>query len=124
MNNDEGLSVLTWGALFAFCLLALFVGSIVWVFKDAQTRGKSGCLVAILVAFLCWPLGLVAWLVFRPDDEDKKEEEEQDVSISCSCGQRIRVAEREAGTKMACGSCGSEIVVPELSQLRRFAAER
>ena len=48
-------------------LLAPYVFSIVWAYNDAEGRGKSGCLVAILVAFLSWPIGLVAWLIFRPD---------------------------------------------------------
>ena len=54
--------------LLAIALLSLlYLGSIFWAFGDAETRGKSGCLVAILVAFFSWPLGLVAWLIFRPD---------------------------------------------------------
>ncbi len=48
-------------------LLVLYVGSIIWAYSDAEERGKSGCLVALLVIFLTWPVGLIAWLVFRPD---------------------------------------------------------
>lgn len=54
------------GAIIGLGILAIYVISIVWAYNDAQVRGKSGCLVAILVAFLSWPIGLVVWLVFRP----------------------------------------------------------
>ena len=38
-----------------------------FIIRDAERRGKSGCLVAILVFFLSWPLGLILWIVFRPE---------------------------------------------------------
>lgn len=55
-----------------YILAAIAVGgayfvSIVWAAGDAEARGKSGCLVGLLVALLSWPLGLIAWLVFRPE---------------------------------------------------------
>ena len=53
--------------------LGLFVWSIVWAYGDAERRGKSGCLVALLVMFLTWPMGLVAWLVFRPNDTMRRQ---------------------------------------------------
>jgi len=37
-----------------------------WAMSDAASRGRSGCLVAIFV-FVTWPIGLIAWIVFRPD---------------------------------------------------------
>ncbi len=46
--------------------LMLPLASSIWAFIDAEERGKSGCLVAILVFFLIWPLGLLLWLVYRP----------------------------------------------------------
>lgn len=49
-----------------FCFI--YVASIVWAYRDAESRGKSGCLVAVLVMFLSWPIGLLAWIIFRPDD--------------------------------------------------------
>lgn len=45
--------------------LALYIASIVWVYRDAQRRGKSGILVALLVALISWPIGLVVWLIVR-----------------------------------------------------------
>jgi hypothetical protein len=48
-------------------MLGLYVWSIVWAYGDAVARGKSGILVALLVALVSWPGGWLAWLVFRPD---------------------------------------------------------
>ena len=46
--------------------LALFLWSLAWVYRDAEQRGKSGCLVLLIVLFFGWPLSLLLWLVFRP----------------------------------------------------------
>ena len=43
--------------------VVLYVGSILWSLGDAQRRGKSGCLVALVVAILFWPIGLIVGLV-------------------------------------------------------------
>jgi hypothetical protein len=37
-----------------------------WAARDAMERGKSGFLVGLLV-FFTWPIGLLFWLVARPD---------------------------------------------------------
>ena len=55
-------------ALVALVIFGLYIFSIIWSFRDAEARGKSGCLVALLVAFLSWPLGLILWVVFRPNE--------------------------------------------------------
>ena len=106
------------GGLLFIVFLGLFLGSVVWAYGDAQARGRSGCLVAILVAFLSWPLGLVAWLVFRPDETEK--DDTQAAFIECPCGRHIPVHKRTAGTKITCPSCGAEVLVPELSRFRRI----
>lgn len=49
--------------LFVF---VIYVGSVIWAFAEAQNRGKSGCLVALLVLLLVWPVGLIIWLLIRP----------------------------------------------------------
>jgi hypothetical protein len=54
-------------ALLAILLGVVYIFSIFWAYDDAESRGKPGCLVAILVALLSWPLGLVLWIVFRPE---------------------------------------------------------
>lgn len=50
-------------ALFFF---VIHIGVLIWVYSDAERRGKSGCLVMLLVFFLPFPAGLIAWLIFRP----------------------------------------------------------
>ncbi|CAN5900232.1 hypothetical protein BH24BAC1_BH24BAC1_25680 [soil metagenome] len=71
MNMDQngdgfffGLGIV--GLLLALVVLVLYIWSIVWAYNDAERRGKSGVLVAILVALLSWPLGLLLWILFRP----------------------------------------------------------
>ena len=48
-------------------IIGLLVWSLIWVYGDAEKRGKSGCLVALLVFLLDWPVSLLVWLVFRPE---------------------------------------------------------
>jgi len=63
LQNTLSISILIVG-------LGLVLFSCRWVGRDADKRGKAGCLVA-LVVFLTWPLGLILWLVFRPDSRSK-----------------------------------------------------
>jgi preprotein translocase subunit SecG len=57
------------GVIVALFFLAVFVYSIVWAYGDAERRGKSGCLVALLVFLLTWPVGLIIWLLIRPEEK-------------------------------------------------------
>ena len=59
------------GLLLVVGLLALCVWSIVWAYGDAEQRGKSGCLVVVFIMLLSWPLGLIAWLIFRPEERSR-----------------------------------------------------
>jgi len=47
-------------------LLAVWAGSVAWVWRDADRRGQPGFIVAVLVALLFWPLSVVVWLLVRP----------------------------------------------------------
>lgn len=51
--------------LLCVLLLGLYIWSIVWAYNDAKKRNQSPVLVAIMVALLSWPLGLIVWLVVR-----------------------------------------------------------
>ena len=51
----------------AVLLLAAFIASIAWVYRDAERCGKPGILVALLVGLLFWPVGLLVWLILRQD---------------------------------------------------------
>ncbi|MBS4031520.1 MAG: hypothetical protein KGZ63_08885 [Clostridiales bacterium] len=54
------------GVAFAVLLFILIMGSVFWAHGDAESRGSSGCLVALLVLFVKWPVGLIIWLLIRP----------------------------------------------------------
>ncbi len=58
------------GALFhlIFWLIGLVIAlaCAVWAWNDANERGKPGVLVGVLV-FLFPVVGLIAWLIFRPE---------------------------------------------------------
>jgi len=54
--------------LIALAFLWLYIWSFVWLYKDAQLREKSGCLVVLILFFLVpWPWGLLIWLICRPN---------------------------------------------------------
>ncbi len=55
---------------FAAALFGLLIASLIWVYRDAEARSKSGILVVLLVLLLNWPLSLLLWLVFRPEDSN------------------------------------------------------
>ena len=46
-------------------LLIVWILLIVWVYKDAEKRGKSGILWAIIV-FISGIIGLIIWFIVRP----------------------------------------------------------
>jgi hypothetical protein len=48
--------------IFFALYLTLVIWSMIWVAKDAELRGKSGILLAILM-FFTWPLGLLVWVI-------------------------------------------------------------
>ena len=54
--------------LFGLVIVGLYVWSIIWVYIDAQNRGKSGWSEALFVILCSWPLGLVIWIAFRPKE--------------------------------------------------------
>lgn len=51
----------------AMFILAILAASLIWVYRDAEARNKSGILVVLLVLLLNWPISLLLWLVFRPE---------------------------------------------------------
>lgn len=50
--------------------VAVLISSVGWAARDASKRGKSGCLVGLLV-FITWPIGLLFWLIVRPAIETR-----------------------------------------------------
>ena len=64
-NLGLGLSISLAGVALAG-LLGLLVWSLVWVYRDAEARGKPGWVVALVVLCLKWPISLLLWILFRP----------------------------------------------------------
>jgi 4-amino-4-deoxy-L-arabinose transferase-like glycosyltransferase len=56
--------------ILACAILWVIAFAIALCAQDAKRRGKSPVLVALIV-FLFFPLGLIAWLLFRPEPVDK-----------------------------------------------------
>ena len=48
-----------------FALFLLFVG-VIWIAADARMRGKPAVPV-VLLSFVFFPLGLLIWIIFRPE---------------------------------------------------------
>ena len=66
--EDFAVGMGIFGLIFGLVILVIYIWSIVWAYQDAEKRGKPGWLVAIIVALLAWPLGLLVWLLVRPND--------------------------------------------------------
>jgi hypothetical protein len=48
-------------------LFALFfIFSVIWVFFDARSRQKSGCIAMLFIMLVGWPLSFLWWLWLRP----------------------------------------------------------
>lgn len=58
------------GLTFGLAATAVYVATLVWVYRDAEARDTNPVLVTILVAIVSWPLGLIVWAVVRPDEFD------------------------------------------------------
>ena len=65
--GDGSMGVVAFIVVILLCLIffAIYIYSIVWVYRDANRRGKSGILVALLVALISWPISLIVWLIVR-----------------------------------------------------------
>jgi hypothetical protein len=53
--------------LVGLCFLAIFILTLVamfWVYRDAEKRGKTGCLWLLLIS-ATGPLGIIAYFVLR-----------------------------------------------------------
>ena len=64
MGLIEGL----FGIIVGIIGAVLFIVSCFWIYIDAQSRQKSGCLLVILLILFgwLWPLTLLIWIAFRP----------------------------------------------------------
>lgn len=46
--------------------LVLFVGSLVWLYRDAERRIKQGIIAILFVLVTGWPASFIWWLWLRP----------------------------------------------------------
>jgi len=65
--NIFGNLMLIVGIFFGLSMMLLFIISLIWVYRDAQKRGKTGCLW-LLIVFFTWPFGLIAYLLLRDQE--------------------------------------------------------
>jgi len=57
-------------ALIALIGPIFYVASLVWAYRDAESRGSNGVLVVVMVAVAAWPLSILIWLFIRPKASD------------------------------------------------------
>lgn len=69
MHGDYHVLWMWIGSFILLLLFVLFVFAIRACATDARRRGKSPLLVTLMVLFF-FPLGLLAWLLFRPEPLD------------------------------------------------------
>jgi len=74
-NGQEAAAAWAFSGIFLLLMLILSLGifglqiySCIWAGSDAERRGKSGFLIGLLV-FFTWPLGLLIWLLARPEGQ-------------------------------------------------------
>jgi hypothetical protein len=65
--NIFGNVLLISGICFGLLLMILFTISLVWVYRDSEQRGKTGCLW-LLIVFFTWPFGLIAYFLLRDQE--------------------------------------------------------
>lgn len=64
MSIEQRAQILFYCVLAAVCVAT--IGGALWAALDARRRDKSPVLVFLVVFLLQFPLGLIAWLAFRP----------------------------------------------------------
>jgi hypothetical protein len=91
--------------VFVLMLLGIWIASAIWAYEDANRRGKSGCLVSLLVLLFSWPFGLLIWLIFRPQVLQNKRENTRPFPVVTE-----GVAPRPNTLLLVCDQCNSPIV--------------
>ena len=51
----------------ALLMMILYIISLIWVYRDSEQRGKTGCLW-LLIVFFTWPFGLIAYFLLRDQE--------------------------------------------------------
>lgn len=98
---------LAFGLFLLVPIFLLLIGILIaiWVYKDAEARGESGVLW-LLVVLVTNFIGLIVWLVVRPEKKEAKSRRESkpktETKYCTNCG-----SENQAGAKY-CNECGEE----------------
>ncbi len=98
--------------LSTMCCIAFAIPAIIglliaiWVYKDAEKRGKSGILW-LLIVWITFPIGLIIWLVVRPPIGGEKQASTAANERKCpSCGRPIPM------DAQVCPYCGKDFRPP------------
>ena len=94
-----GLSLVCCAIFLIPFILGLLLG--IWVYKDAEKRGKSGVLWLLIVWFVAFPIGLIIWFVVRPPIGGEKSKAASDRKCP-NCGRPIPMDAR------ACPYCAKK----------------
>ena len=65
-NSFHYQGSLIFGVALVALIIAGFVYSLVWVYRDARRRGKNGIIVIALILLTGWPGSFLWWLWLRP----------------------------------------------------------
>ncbi|MBS3781436.1 MAG: hypothetical protein KGY66_05050 [Candidatus Thermoplasmatota archaeon] len=97
------------GGLFCFVgFLPLIISIVIayWVYKDAEKRNENGMLWG-LIGFFLSIIGLIIWMVVRPDmDEVRREEQMKQQSWQQQPQQQQQPPQQEGNQ---CPDCGNEM---------------
>lgn len=63
-GDDFGTTMAIFSILCSVVFVLVWIASMVWIYADAEKRGKTGC-IWLLLNFFTFPLGLIAYLVLR-----------------------------------------------------------
>jgi hypothetical protein len=81
-----GALCLVWVIMFV-----IWIAIGIWMYKDAEKRGKSGALW-LIIGLLFGIIGLIVWLIVRPPERsfyEKKDEQPQHDRSCPECGRPI-----------------------------------
>jgi MFS family permease len=106
-SDDEWLGGLFAGA-FCFAWIIMFIIWIaigIWMYKDAEKRGKSGALW-LIIGLLFGIIGLIVWLIVRPPEPsfyEKKAAQPQPQQQDRNCPECGRNIPMDANVCPYCG---------------------
>ncbi|MFW6040530.1 MAG: hypothetical protein ACOC85_01700 [Thermoplasmatota archaeon] len=77
--EDMGPDMICGGAFCFLWIIPLIIWILigVWLYKDAEKRGKNGVLW-LLVGLVAGIIGLIIWLIVRPSMEEVRREKEME----------------------------------------------